>query len=61
MWNKLFWGYFFLMFLLNYFWLHWVLVAVHRLSLIVEREGYFLAVVQGLLIMVASPVAELRL
>jgi len=48
------------MFLLNYFWLHWVLVAVHRLSLTVEREGYFLAVVQGL-ILVASLVAELRL
>ena len=44
---------------LFYFWLHWVSVAVHRLALIGEREGYFLGVVRGLLIMVASLVAEL--
>ena len=39
--------------LLSLFWLHWALVAVHRLSLVVVSRGYSVAV-HGLLIAVAS-------
>ena len=42
------------------FWLSWVFVAVHRLSLIMLREGYSLLVERGLLTAVAAPVAEHR-
>ena len=37
-----------------YFWLHWVFIATHGLSLIVESKSYPLVVVHGLLIAVAS-------
>ena len=43
---------------LVYFWLCWVLVAAHRLSLVVVSKGYSLVVVHGLLSAVASLVAE---
>ena len=49
-------GVFFLRFI--YFWLHWVFVAVHRLSLVAASGGYFLVAVLGLLIAVAFLVAE---
>ena len=39
-----------------YFWLHWVFVAVHRLSLVVVSGGYM----NGLLIAVTSLSAEHR-
>ena len=42
------------------FWLIWVFVAVHRLSLIMLREGSSLLVVRGLLTAVAALVAEHR-
>ena len=41
-------------------WLHWVFVAVHGLSLVAVSRGYSVAV-HGLLIVVASLVAEHRL
>ena len=44
-----------------YFWLCWVFTAAHGLSLVSESGGYSLIVVHGLLIMVASLVAEHRL
>ena len=40
------------------FWLCWVFVAAGTLSLAVASGGYFLVVTCGLLIMVASVVAE---
>ena len=43
------------------FWLHWVFVGVHRLSLIVVSGGHSLAAVCGLFIAVADLVAERRL
>ena len=42
------------MYVFIYFWLLWVFVAVHGLSLVVASVGYFLATVHGLLIVVAS-------
>jgi hypothetical protein len=48
------------LFLFN-FWLPWVLVAAHRLSLVVVSGGYSLVVVHRLLIAAASLVAEYRL
>ena len=39
-----------------YFWLHWVFVAVHRLSLVVVSGGYM----SGLLIAMISLIAEHR-
>ena len=47
-------------YLFVYFWLRWVFVAVHRLSLVVASRGYSVAL-HGLLIAVASLVAEHRL
>ena len=41
-----------------YFWLHWVSVAVHGLSLVVTSRGSSLVAVCGLLITVVSLVAE---
>ena len=41
-----------------YFWLHLVFVAVYRLSLVAESGGQSLVVMRGLLIAVASLVAE---
>ena len=37
----------------TYFWLYWVFVAMHRLSVVAGSRGYSLAVVLGLLIQVA--------
>ena len=48
----------FLKFLFIYCWLRWVFVAVPEHPLIAASRGYFLIVVCGLLIMVASLVAE---
>ena len=39
----------------------WVFVAAHRRSLVVGGGGYSLVVIRGLLIAVASLVAERRL
>ena len=41
-----------------YFWLLWIFVAVCRLSLVAASAGYSLVVAYGLLIVVASHVAE---
>ena len=49
------------MYLLTYFWLHWVFVAMFGLSLVVASRGYSLLGVLGLLTAVASLVAEHRL
>jgi len=38
--------------------LYWVSIAAHRLSLVVEREGYSFVAVHGLLIALISPVAQ---
>ena len=43
-----------------YFWLCWVFIAAHMLSLVVVSGGYSLVVVHGHLIAVASLVAEHR-
>ena len=42
----------------TFFWLYWVFIAVHRLSLVEECEGYSPALICGLLTVVASLVAE---
>ena len=44
-----------------YFWLCWVFIAVHRLSLVVANRDYSLVVVCRLLIVAASVVAKHRL
>ena len=41
-----------------YFWLHWVLVASHGLSLVAASRGHSQVAVCGLLILVAFLVAE---
>ena len=43
-----------------YFWLYWVVIAARRLSLAAASRGYSL-VVRGLLVVVASLLAEHRL
>ena len=43
------------------FWLHWVSIAFAQLSLLMVSGGLLLVVVRGLLIVVASLVAEHRL
>jgi len=45
-------------YLLIYFWLCWVFVAILGFSLVAASEGYSPGVVRGLLIVVASLVAE---
>ena len=40
----------------TYFWLHWVFVAAHGLSLVTVNRAYFLFSVCGFLIVAASPV-----
>ena len=40
----------------TYFWLHWVFVAAHGLSLVAVNRAYFLFSVCGFLIVAASPV-----
>ena len=47
--------------IINYFWLCWVFVAVHRLSLVAGNRGYSLVAVCRLPIDVASLVGEHRL
>ena len=44
-----------------YFWLRWVFVAAHGLSLVAASRGYSSVAVRRLLIAVASLVAEHRL
>ena len=44
--------------LLTYFWLYWVFVAAHRLSLVAASGGYSPSAWHGLLIVVASLIAE---
>ena len=48
-------------YLLFFFWLHWIFIAVHELSLVVVSRGSSPVVVHGLLIVVASLVAGHRL
>ena len=48
-------------YLLFFFWLHWIFIAVHELSLVVVSRGSSPVVVHGLLIVVASLVSEHRL
>ena len=43
---------------LFYFWLSWVFTAAHKLPLVAASGGYSLVTVHGLLIVVASLVAE---
>ena len=47
--------------LLIYFWLHWVFIAFHQLSLVVVSAGLLFFVVQVLLTAVDSLVSEQRL
>ena len=47
--------------LLIYFWLRWVFIAACGLSLVAASRGYSFIAVRGLLIAVASLVAEHRL
>ena len=44
-----------------YFWLCWVFVDAHRLSLVAERRGLLFTAVRMLLIVVASLAVELGL
>ena len=48
-------------YLLFFFWSHWIFIAVHELSLVVVSRGSSPVVVHGLLIVVASLVAGHRL
>ena len=52
-------GYYFFFF--NLFWLCWVFVAARRLSLVAASGGYCLVLLPGLLVAMASFVAEHRL
>ena len=52
-WQKLFFFNKFI-YLFIYFWLHWVFVAAHRLSLVVASGGYSFIAVRRLLVVVAS-------
>ena len=42
----------------TYFWLHWVFITAHRLSLVTAREGYSLVAVCRLLVAMTSLVSE---
>ena len=48
----------FIYFLFIYFWLCWVFIAAHGLSLVAESRGLLFVAVRGLLMEVASLVAE---
>ena len=50
--------YFFIIIYFKNFWLHWVFVAARGLSSGCSERGLLFIVVRGLLIAVASPVAE---
>ena len=52
---------FFKIYLFIYFWLRWVFIGVHGLSLVAVSGGYSFVVVRRLLVAVASLVAEHRL
>ena len=52
---------YFLFLILLIYWLHWVFVAAHSLSLVAGGRGYSLAAVCGFLTVVASLVAEHKL
>ena len=52
---------YFYSFMFNYFWLHWVFIALHGLSLVAVSRGYSLFPVYGFLFSMASLVAEHRL
>ena len=41
-----------------YFWLHWIFIAVHGLSLVAKNRGQSLVVVLSFLIVVASVFEE---
>ena len=49
------------LFFKNYFWLHWVFIALQRLSLVAANGGYSTVSVHGILTAVASLVVEHRL
>ena len=53
--------FFFSIYLFIYFWLHWVFVAAHRFFSSCGERGLLFVEVRGLLIAVASLVAEHRL
>ena len=53
--------FFFQLYLFIYFWLYWVATAVRELSPVAVSWGYSLVAVLGLLMVVASLVAEHRL
>ena len=58
-WHHMLLGFFFIcIFLKIYFWLHWVFIALHGLSLVAASECDSLVAVCGLLIMVTSFIAE---
>ena len=58
-WEVFSYYFFFIKFIyLFYFWLCWVFIAVHGFSLVVASGGYSLVVMPGLLIVLASLVAE---
>ena len=46
------------MLFISYFWLHWVFVAMHRLSLVAVSRGYTLIAVHWLLTVVAFLIAK---
>ena len=52
---------FIFIYLFIYLWLPWVFIAVQGLSLVAKSRGHSLVVMQGLLSVVASLVAEHRL
>ena len=54
----LFFSFLFFFLILIYFWLCWVFIAVHGLSLVAMGGGYSLIAVHVLLIAVTSLVAE---
>jgi len=45
-------------YLFIYFWLGWIFIAKHGLSLVVASWGYSLVALHGLLIVEASPVVK---
>ena len=55
------WLFFYFYFFVIYFWLHWVFVAACRLFSSCVEQGLLFVAVHGLLIAVASLVAEHRL
>ena len=58
LWSFFFLSFFLFIYMYIHFWLHWVFVATCELSLVAESGSYFFVAVRGLLIAVASLVAE---